>query len=81
MIARLSRSFAVGLLPVALMACTNSSPTVAGQGERPPLGVDLGGSGAAAPARAGEARPSPGQDGSDSKWRTTIIAMCAGPPS
>jgi Cu/Ag efflux protein CusF len=65
MIARLFRSFAVGLLPVALMACTDSAPTVAGGGEGPPLGVDLGASGPVASARAGEARPSQAQHGSD----------------
>jgi Cu/Ag efflux protein CusF len=65
MIARLSRSFAVGLLPIALMASTNSAPTVAGQGAAPPLGVDLGGSGPVTPARAAEARPSQVQHGSD----------------
>jgi Cu/Ag efflux protein CusF len=63
MIARLFRSFAVGLLPIALMACTNSAPTVAGQRAAPPLGVDLGGSGPVASARAGEA--SQAQHGSD----------------
>jgi Cu/Ag efflux protein CusF len=65
MTARLYRPFVIGLLPIALMACTNSAPTVVGQGAAPPLGVDLGGSGPVAPPRAGEARPSQAQHGSD----------------
>jgi Cu/Ag efflux protein CusF len=53
MIACLCRPFLIGLLPIALIACMNSGPTVAEEGATVPLGVDLGGSGpvaAAAPA-------------------------------
>ena len=53
MIARGYRPFVIGLLPIALIACMNSSPTVADVSTTVPLGVDLGGSGpvaAAAPA-------------------------------
>jgi Cu(I)/Ag(I) efflux system protein CusF len=64
-ITRLCRPVVIGVLPIALMACTNSAPTVAGQGAAPPLGVDLGGSGPVVPARAGEARPPQMQHGSD----------------
>jgi Copper binding periplasmic protein CusF len=52
MIPRLYRPLVTGLLPIALIACMNSGPTVAEEGAIVPLGVDLGGSGpvAAAPA-------------------------------
>jgi Cu/Ag efflux protein CusF len=42
MIARLYRPLVMGLLPIALIACMSSEPTVA---EGTPLGIDLGGSG------------------------------------
>ena len=45
MIARLYRPLVMGLLPVALIACTNSPPTAAEPGAAVPLGIDLGGSG------------------------------------
>ena len=45
MFARLYRLLVMGLLPVALVACTNSPPTSAEPGAVVPLGVDLGGSG------------------------------------
>jgi Cu/Ag efflux protein CusF len=53
MIARLYRPLVMGLLPITLIACMNSAPTIADEGATVPLGVDLGGSGpvaAAAPA-------------------------------
>jgi Cu/Ag efflux protein CusF len=49
MIARLYRPLVIGLLPIALIACTSSEPTVADEGAAVPLGMDLGGS---APVRA-----------------------------
>jgi Cu(I)/Ag(I) efflux system periplasmic protein CusF len=54
-IARLYRPLVMGLLPIALIACMNSGPTIAEEGATVPLGVDLGGSGpvaAGAPAEA-----------------------------
>jgi Cu/Ag efflux protein CusF len=45
MIARLYRLLVMGLLPVALIACTNSPPTSAEPRAAAPLGIDLGGSG------------------------------------
>lgn len=45
MIAPLSRLLLIGLLPIALIACMSSGPTVADEGAAVPLGVDLGGSG------------------------------------
>jgi Cu/Ag efflux protein CusF len=45
MIARLYRPLVIGLLPIALIACVSSGPTVAEEGAAVPLGVDLGGSG------------------------------------
>jgi Cu(I)/Ag(I) efflux system periplasmic protein CusF len=54
MIARLHRLLMMGLLPIALIACMNPGPTVAEQDTAVPLGVDLGGSGPASTARAGE---------------------------
>jgi Cu/Ag efflux protein CusF len=50
MIARLYRPLVMGLLPIALIACMNSAPTIAEEGATPPLGVDLGGSGSVAAA-------------------------------
>jgi Cu/Ag efflux protein CusF len=44
-IARLYRPLVMGLLPIALIACMNSGPTVAEEGATVPLGLDLGGSG------------------------------------
>jgi Cu/Ag efflux protein CusF len=53
MIARLYRPLVMGLLPIALIACMSSGPTVAEEGAAVPLGVDLGGSGPVTPtARA-----------------------------
>jgi Cu/Ag efflux protein CusF len=72
MFARLCRPFVIGLLPIALFACTSSEPTVAEESAAVPLGIDLGGSGPVAagtlspiPARlalAGEARIPNAQD-------------------
>ena len=45
MIAALYRPLMIGLLPIALIACMSSGPTVADEGAAVPLGVDLGGSG------------------------------------
>jgi Cu(I)/Ag(I) efflux system periplasmic protein CusF len=45
MIARLYRPLVMGLLPITLIACMNSAPTIADEGATVPLGVDLGGSG------------------------------------
>jgi Cu(I)/Ag(I) efflux system protein CusF len=45
MIARLYRLLVMGLLPITLIACINSGPTVAEEGATVPLGIDLGGSG------------------------------------
>jgi Cu/Ag efflux protein CusF len=45
MIAYLYRPLMIGLLPIALIACVSSGPTVADEGAAVPLGVDLGGSG------------------------------------
>jgi len=45
MIPCLYRLLVMGLLPVALIACTNSPPTAAEPGAAAPLGIDLGGSG------------------------------------
>ena len=45
MIARLYRSLLVALLPIGLIACMNSAPTVADESTAVPLGIDLGGSG------------------------------------
>jgi hypothetical protein len=45
MIASLYRPLLIGLLPIALIACMSSGPTVADEGAAVPLGVDLGGSG------------------------------------
>jgi len=57
MIARLYRPLVMGLLPIALIACINSGPTVAEESAAVPLGVDLGGSGpvTAAPPAQGHA--------------------------
>jgi Cu(I)/Ag(I) efflux system protein CusF len=53
MIARLLRPLAMGLLPIALIACMSPGPTNAEQDATVPLGVDLGGSGPVTPtARA-----------------------------
>ena len=45
MIARLYSPLVMGLLPLALIACMNSAPTVAEDGAAVPLGINLGGSG------------------------------------
>jgi Cu/Ag efflux protein CusF len=45
MIAPLYRPLVMGLLPIALIACMSSGPTVAEEGLAVPLGIDLGGSG------------------------------------
>ena len=53
MIVRFYRPLVIGLLPIALIACMKSGPTVAEDSAAVPLGVNLGGSGpvtAAAPA-------------------------------
>jgi Cu/Ag efflux protein CusF len=48
--ARLYRPLVIDLLPIALMACMNSAPTVAEEGATVPLGIDLGRSGPVAAA-------------------------------
>jgi hypothetical protein len=45
MIACFYRPLVIGLLPIALIACVSSGPTVAEDGAPAPLGVDLGSSG------------------------------------
>jgi Cu/Ag efflux protein CusF len=65
MIARLYRPFVMGLLPIALIACMNSGPTVAEEGATVPLGVDLGGSGPVAAAAPAEGRATTQQPRSD----------------
>ena len=46
MIASLYRPLMIGLLPIALIACMSSGPTVAAdENAAVPVGVDLGGSG------------------------------------
>jgi Cu(I)/Ag(I) efflux system periplasmic protein CusF len=65
MIARLYRPLVMGLLPIALIACMNSAPTVAEEGAVPPLGVDLGGSGPVSTAYAGEGHAPTPQHPSD----------------
>jgi Cu/Ag efflux protein CusF len=54
MITRLYRPLVMGLLPIALIACMNSGPTVAEEGATVPLGIDLGGSGPVAAAEPAE---------------------------
>jgi Cu/Ag efflux protein CusF len=44
-IVRLYRPLVMGLLPIALIACMNSGPTIAEENATVPLGIDLGGSG------------------------------------
>ena len=56
MISELYRLWAMTLVPIALIACTNSGTLAADQGAAPPLGIDLGGSGPVSTARAGESR-------------------------
>jgi Cu(I)/Ag(I) efflux system periplasmic protein CusF len=65
MIASLYRPLMIGLLPIALIACMSSGPTVADEGAAVPLGVDLGGSGpvAASPQPQAPIRTAPaGED-------------------
>jgi Cu(I)/Ag(I) efflux system protein CusF len=45
MIGSLYRPLAIGLLPIALIACMSPGPTVADEVAAVPLGIDLGGSG------------------------------------
>jgi Cu/Ag efflux protein CusF len=56
MIVALYRPLMIGLLPIALIACISSVPTVAEEGAAVPLGVDLGGSG---PVAASPQLPAP----------------------
>jgi Cu/Ag efflux protein CusF len=59
-IARLYRPLVMGLLPIALIACMNSWPTVAEEGRTVPLGIDLGGSGPVAAAEPAQSHgPAP----------------------
>ena len=56
----LYRLWAMSLVPIALIACTNSGTLAAGQAAAPARGVDLGGSGPVATAHADEGRaPAP----------------------
>ena len=50
----LYRPWATGLVPIALIACTNPGTLATGQAAATALGVDLGGSGPVATAHAGE---------------------------
>jgi Cu(I)/Ag(I) efflux system periplasmic protein CusF len=45
MVADLYRPLAIGLLPIVLVACMSSGPTIAREDAPVPLGIDLGGSG------------------------------------
>ena len=45
MIARLCRPLMMSLVPLGLIACATSPPTLAEQNAAVPLGIDLGGSG------------------------------------
>ena len=53
MVTLLYRPLAIGLLPIVLVACMSSGPTIAEGSASVPLGIDLGGSGpvAATPQR------------------------------
>lgn len=60
MITRLYRPLVTALVPITLIACMNSGPTVAEERATVPLGVDLGGSGpvaATAPAEGHASTP------------------------
>src|SRR6516162_7689820 len=60
MIARLYRPLLMSLVPLGLIACATSPPTLAEQDATVPLGIDLGGSGpviATAQSEAAEAAP------------------------
>ena len=61
MITLLYRPLVMGLLPIALMACMSSGPTVAEEGAPMALGIDLGSSGpvAAKPEPQPPARGTP----------------------
>jgi Cu(I)/Ag(I) efflux system protein CusF len=65
MIAGLYRPLVIGLLPIALIACMNSGPTVADEGATVPLGVDLGASGPVAAAAPAEGHAPTPQHSSD----------------
>ena len=54
MVSHLYRLWAMSLLPIVLIACTNSGILAADKGAVPPLGVDLGDSGPVSTADAGE---------------------------
>jgi hypothetical protein len=54
MSSHLYRLWAMALVPIALIACTNSGTLAADQSTAPPLGVDLGGSGRVSAAHTGE---------------------------
>lgn len=45
MVALFYRPLAIGLLPIVLVACMSSGPTIAREDAPVPLGIDLGGSG------------------------------------
>jgi Cu/Ag efflux protein CusF len=55
----------MGLLPIALIACMNSGPTIAEEGATVPLGVDLGGSGPVAAGASAESHASTPQHRGD----------------
>ena len=63
MIARLYRALVMGLAPIALIACVNSAPNAAGEGDVVPLRVNLGGSGPVAAAPPAADHPHPRQAG------------------
>ena len=58
MITRLYRLLPIGLMPIALIACISSGPTVAEEGAAVPVGIDLGGSGPVAALAAPGESPS-----------------------
>jgi Cu(I)/Ag(I) efflux system periplasmic protein CusF len=64
MVALLYRPLVIGL-PIALVACMNSAPTVADQDTAVPLGIDLGSSGpvAAKPELQAQSRGTPAGEG------------------
>jgi Cu(I)/Ag(I) efflux system protein CusF len=65
MIARLYRPLVMGLLPIALIACMNSGPTLAEENATVPLGIDLGGSGPVAAAEPAQGHAPAPQHRSD----------------
>ena len=73
MITPLYRPLVMGLLPIALIACMSSGPTVAEEDMAVPLGIDLGGSGpvAARPAPRAQSRGTHAGDAHAAHWQTS----------